>query len=278
MFKRILIALAVLPPFLWGMLWGPPIYFRLFMAVCLFAGYFEYRHMMQQQGLGFGLFPGLLFLFALIAPPLFKDIPGAMRPLAAGPFPLLLGLGAYIISLACLYVVNPDTQKGVPRFLAEFCGPIYIGVLGVHMILLHQLPMGGSWVLSSFFYAWVYDAAGLFVGKPFGRRKLSELSPSKTWEGFIGGTLITALLAWLVLPRMLPDNFPLDGPMLALLALPMSVLAQAGDLFESMLKRFAGVKDSSHLISAHGGFLDKMDSSLFVGPALYAVALWIAAR
>jgi phosphatidate cytidylyltransferase len=55
------------------------------------------------------------------------------------------------------------------------------------------------------------------------------------------------------------------------------VLGQAGDLFESMLKRYAGVKDSSHLISTHGGFLDKMDSTLFVGPLLYLVATLLQA-
>jgi phosphatidate cytidylyltransferase len=61
-----------------------------------------------------------------------------------------------------------------------------------------------------------------------------------------------------------------------LLSVPASVLAQAGDLFESMVKRFAGVKDSSHLISAHGGFLDKMDSSLFVAPLVYLAATMLA--
>jgi phosphatidate cytidylyltransferase len=277
MLKRILISLLVLPAFVWAMLYGPPLYFRLFMAICIFAGFFEYRDMMQQQDLGFSLWPGLIALFILIMPAAL-DLPQLQHSSDTGFMHLLQGLALFFIMLGCWYVAHPDPGKGMLRFLAELCGPLYLGVLGLHMILLHQLPLGGWWVFVCFWYAWVYDAGGLFIGKPFGRRKLSELSPSKTWEGFVGGTVITALLSAFLLPFLLPANFPLSAPKLALVAIPMSILAQAGDLFESMLKRFAGVKDSSHLISAHGGFLDKMDSSLFVGPVLYMIALAVGAK
>ena len=121
-------------------------------------------------------------------------------------------------------------------------------------------------------------AGALFIGKPFGRRKFSELSPNKTWEGFFGGIAFSALLSAFVLPIFLPRDFPLHPGMLAILSVPASVLAQAGDLFESMLKRFAGVKDSSSVIVSHGGFLDKMDSSLFVAPFLYVVALLLGVK
>jgi phosphatidate cytidylyltransferase len=276
MVKRLVIAALVLPAFVWAMLYGPPVYFRLFMAICIIAGFFEYRGMMQQQDLGFSLWPGLVALFILLMPAVLKGQGGPVQ--ALGSLQMMQGLAVFFIFLACWYVAHPDTGKGMLRFLAELCGPLYLGILGVHMILLHQLPMGGWWVFASFWYAWVYDAGGLFIGKPFGKHKLSQLSPSKTWEGFAGGTLITALTAWLLMPRFLPEGFPLNGIQLGLLGIAASVLAQAGDLFESMLKRFAGVKDSSQLISAHGGFLDKMDSSLFVGPALYVVALMIGAK
>jgi CDP-diglyceride synthetase len=278
MIKRIIISAFVLPVFVWAMLYGPPVYFRLFMATCIFVGFFEYRTMMQQQDLGFSLVPGMIALFVLVMPSVLKDLPPPMHLQDSGAAPLLQGMAIFFIALGCWYVANPSTGRGMLRFLAELCGPLYLGVLGMHMILLHQLPLGGWWVFVCFWYAWIYDAGGLFIGKPFGKHKLSELSPSKTWEGFIGGTAVTALASWLALPHILPDAFPLNGWQLGLLALPASALAQSGDLFESMLKRFAGVKDSSHLISAHGGFLDKMDSSLFVGPALYVVALLAGAK
>jgi phosphatidate cytidylyltransferase len=279
MVKRIGIAAILLPFFVWAMLYGPAVYFQLFMAVCIVVGYFEYRYLMLQKDLGFSLWPGLMALFVLLMPAVLKEVTPPVRALEpGGALAVLQGLAIFFIALGCMSVSKADLNKGLLRFFAEFCGPLYLGVLGLHMILLHQLKMGGWWVFSSFWYAWIYDAGGLFIGKPFGKHRLSELSPAKTWEGFIGGTLITALLAWFLLPVFLPKEFPLKGPGLALLAIPASILAQAGDLFESMLKRFAGVKDSSSLISAHGGFLDKLDSSLFVAPALYVVAVLLGAR
>ena len=276
MFKRILISGLILPPFLWVMLAGPPVYFQIAAAICIFVGFAEYRQMMENQGLGFSLWPGLVALFVLVIPAIAAAIPGQAK---AFHLPLEQGLAAFFIVLGCWYVAHPDPGRGMLRFMAELCGPLYLGVLGLHLILMHQMHNGGWWVFVSFWYAWFYDAFGLFIGRPFGKRKLSELSPSKTWEGFAGGTAATALISWLLLPLVLskwgPADFPLSGPALGLLAIPASILAQAGDLFESMLKRFAGVKDSSHLISALGGFLDKMDSTLFVGPALYMVAMWL---
>jgi phosphatidate cytidylyltransferase len=277
MVKRLLISALVIPPFLWVMLFGPPVYFEIFAAICIFVGFAEYRQMMQNQGLGFSLWPGLVALFVLVIPAIISNLPGQAKAAGAVNIPLVQGLSGFFIVLGCLYVAHPDIEKGMLRFMSELCGPLYLGVLGMHLILMHQLHNGGWWVFVCFWYAWFYDAFGLFIGKPFGRRKLSPLSPSKTWEGFLGGAACTALISWLVLPLVLakwgPSDFPLSGPMLGLLAIPASVLAQAGDLFESMLKRFAGVKDSSQLISAMGGFLDKMDSTLFVGPALYMLAL-----
>jgi phosphatidate cytidylyltransferase len=278
MVKRLLISALVIPPFLWGMLAGPPIYFQIFTAICIFVGFAEYRQMMQNQDLGFSIYPGLVALFVLIIPAIVGNLPGQAKATGMNPS-LLQGLALFFIVLGCWYVAHPDPGKGMLRFMAELCGPLYLGVLGLHLILLHQLHNGGWWVFVSFWFAWFYDAFGLFIGKPFGKRKLSELSPSKTWEGFLGGAAATALISWLLLPWVLekwgPADFPLKGAELGLLAIPASVLAQAGDLFESMLKRFAGVKDSSHLISALGGFLDKMDSTLFVAPALYVVALML---
>jgi phosphatidate cytidylyltransferase len=277
MIKRIIISAAILPILVWAMIDGPPIYFRLFIFISIFAGFFEYRHMMQQQDLGFTPWPGMVALFLLLLPPIFKDLPAPYN-WQPGETPLLQGFALFYIGLGSWYVANNNAGQGMLRFLAELCGPLYLGVLGLHMILLHELPMGGWWVFVCFWYSWIYDAGGLFIGKPFGKHRLSELSPSKTWEGLIGGVVINFLLSFFLLPHVLPASFPLGTLALGLISIPASLLAQAGDLYESMLKRFAGVKDSSHLISAHGGFLDKMDSSLFVGPALYMVAYLIGLR
>ena len=194
MVKRLLISALVIPPFLWVMLVGPPVYFQIFAAICIFVGFAEYRQMMHNQGLGFSILPGLIALFVLVIPAIISNLPG--QPKAGGPvnIPLAQGFAAFFITLACWYVAHPDPGKGMLRFMAELCGPLYLGVLGLHLILMHQLHNGGWWVFVTFWYAWFYDAFGLFIGKPFGKRKLSQLSPSKTWEGFIGGTAATALI------------------------------------------------------------------------------------
>ena len=183
-----------------------------------------------------------------------------------------LGLAFFFMAAAIWRVYHADLQQGLMRFVAELGGLVYIGLLGLHIIKLHALDQGPWWCLLVFWYAWIYDSGALFVGKGFGKTPFSPLSPSKTWEGFWGGIVVNAVLSALVLPLFFPPSFPLSAVSFALLSVPASVLAQVGDLFESMVKRFAGVKDSSHLISAHGGFLDKMDSSLFVAPLVYLVA------
>jgi phosphatidate cytidylyltransferase len=278
MLFRILSSAIILPGFVWLMFLDPPVYFRAFLAMSFFVGFGEYRSLMHQKGLTLNPWPGLLGLFILIMPEVLKGLAPTALVAPEGLFAPLQALAAFFIFTALWSVSNADIEKGVTRFFAELGGPLYIGVLGRHILLLHQLKYGPWWVLLVFWFAWIYDAGALFVGKPFGKRKFSELSPNKTWEGFFGGIAFSAILSAFVIPLFLPKDFPLGPWALALVSVPASVLAQAGDLFESMLKRFAGVKDSSSVIVSHGGFLDKMDSSLFVAPFLYMVALWLGLK
>jgi len=105
---------------------------------------------------------------------------------------------------------------------------------------------------------WVADTAAYFVGRRFGGRKLApQVSPGKTWAGVygaVGGALVYGVVVWAVAP---PGSVQLiAGLMLVLL---MTVLSIVGDLFESWMKRVAGVKDSGELLPGHGGLLDRMD-------------------
>jgi phosphatidate cytidylyltransferase len=270
MLLRLLSSAVILPGFVWLMFLNPPVYFRAVIVGSLFVAFVEYRGMLRAKGLTLNPWPGALFLaFLLLPAALSWRIPGGF----SGPD----GLAAFFILAALWSVTQSDIENGVPRFFAELGGPLYLGILGLHVLLLHELKFGPWWVLLVFWFAWIYDAGALFVGKPFGRHKFSALSPNKTWEGFLGGIAFSALLSAVVLPRFLPVDFPLHAGALALFSVPASLLAQAGDLFESMLKRFAGVKDSSSVIVSHGGFLDKMDSSLFVAPFLYLLAMTLGA-
>lgn len=272
MLKRLFSAAVVLPLFVWSM-FRAPLGFRLFMVACVLLAFEEYRRMMAQRQYGFRPWLGLLVLAALLLPAAFggEALPAWAAPWRGGRGSGLALAVAFLVA-ALWRVYRPDTDRGLKRFFAELGGLFYLGLLGLHVVKLHALPDGAWWTFLTFWYAWVYDSGALFAGKSLGRRRFNALSPGKTWEGFWGGILFNAVLSGLLLPLFFPFGFPLTGWGFAALSVPASVLGQGGDLFESMLKRFAGVKDSSALIPSQGGFLDKMDSSLFVAPLIYLAA------
>lgn len=121
-----------------------------------------------------------------------------------------------------------------------------------------------------FIVIWTYDTFAYFIGSLIGKHKLFErLSPKKTWEGMIGGMLITTALMAFVFPLLipLPLVFILAGTILIIIA------ATYGDLFESLLKRKAGIKDSGTIFPGHGGVLDRFDSVFFAAPVFLVFCL-----
>lgn len=117
---------------------------------------------------------------------------------------------------------------------------------------------------------WICDSAAYFGGKAMGKHKLFErVSPKKTWEGAIWG-LIFAVVTWFAARALFPDEIGgLSAIDCVVLGLIVGVAGQIGDLAESLLKRDAGLKDSSNLIPGHGGVLDRLDSILFVSPLTF---------
>ncbi len=126
----------------------------------------------------------------------------------------------------------------------------------------------GGWTVLTFFIAvWVCDSAAYFAGRAFGRHKLFErVSPKKTWEGaaagFVGAVVAFLLMKALVLPYLTVTQSLVCGSLVGL-------FGQLGDLAESLLKRDAGVKDSSTMIPGHGGVLDRFDSVMMASPFLF---------
>ena len=112
------------------------------------------------------------------------------------------------------------------------------------------------------------DVGGYAAGKLFGRHKLAPtISPGKTWEGLIGGMFLQAFLVGILL-QLFPEKDALE---LCILVFPVAICSVIGDLFESMLKRFRGVKDSSNLLPGHGGFLDRLDGFMAALPMFYLI-------
>jgi phosphatidate cytidylyltransferase len=159
-----------------------------------------------------------------------------------------------------------------------------IALLGLFYV---TLPMAGLNVLAFgphgydyrrifglLFLIWAADTGAYIAGKNFGRRKLAPgISPGKTWEGLIGGTLLTLAVGW-ALGYLIPE-LPLAHRLVA--ALVASGFGVLGDLAESMLKRNVGVKDSGRIMPGHGGLLDRFDAFLFVVPVLVVLQLLFGA-
>jgi phosphatidate cytidylyltransferase len=153
-------------------------------------------------------------------------------------------------------------------------GAVYTGFLLAYLVLLvRNFTHGRELALAVILGVWANDSLAYLVGSTFGRHKMMpRISPNKSWEGFLAGAAGT-LAVWIALPFL----FPWVGVKLPL-AIAVGVLIGGtvviGDLFESRLKREAGVKDSGTLLPGHGGFLDRLDSLLLVGLIAYWAMWW----
>lgn len=154
----------------------------------------------------------------------------------------------------------------VDQAAARFLAPWYIG-MPLGMLVAIQTTGGRVATLLLLATIVVSDSAQFYTGRLLGRRPLAPaISPKKTIEGAIGGVVLATLFIVSVGPPLLPAARRLP---LALLGVAIVALGICGDLFESRLKRIAGVKDSSRIIPGHGGILDRIDALLFATPAFY---------
>lgn len=178
----------------------------------------------------------------------------AATALAAFGFP---GLGlALLLPAGALAWTSPHR-----RFVAS--GILYLGLAGVALVALRQDPAGRANLIFLIFIVWASDSAAYVVGRAVGGAKLwPAVSPGKTWSGAVGG-LAGAMVVGAMASAFAPGSWA-HG---ALLGGVLGVLAQAGDLLESGIKRRFDVKDSSQLLPGHGGLLDRLDGLLAAAPA-----------
>lgn len=186
---------------------------------------------------------------------------------------LALVLAYFYIPLRIIFAVVTNRPDQAKAFFYSIGTILYISI---PMMLLTIIDInfveGNKLILLTFILIWLNDTGAYLTGCTFGKHKLCErLSPKKTWEGFWGGLVITVIGAGLC-----GYLFFSSQPWLyAVFGAFVSIFATFGDLFESLIKRSLGVKDSGKLIPGHGGILDRIDSLLVVAYLLPALAFFI---
>lgn len=148
---------------------------------------------------------------------------------------------------------------------------LYLGMTLRFLPMLRGLGAGLGWLAVTALTTWITDSGAYFIGSRFGKHKLwPRISPKKSWEGLFGGLAVGLIAAVWLGPWLIPGLAWWQG---LLIGLVVGISGLLGDLSESVFKRQVGAKDSSHLIPGHGGFFDRIDSFLFVGPCVYLLAL-----
>ncbi len=197
---------------------------------------------------------------------------------------LLQGALVLVLALRLRRAYRGEGILGQLRGSYGLVGMIYLGLLFSSFVLLRGLPGRlqlaglpefdqGAWLMVFTASAvWATDSFAYFVGKSFGKRRMApEISPAKTWEGFLGG-LVGGVVAGLLFALGIHASLG-EGAVVGLIA---GVFGPLGDLFESALKRELNIKDFGSIMPGHGGILDRFDSLLFVAPLIYLYLHFVA--
>lgn len=185
---------------------------------------------------------------------------------------VLAGL-VFLLTFYSLISYERGNNSAAINFVLHLSGILYVGWVGSYLISIRGIEGGVDgrwWLLTALPIVWLVDLGAYTFGVTMGKHKMvPRLSPKKSWEGFAGGILFGAgfgALLSLLWRRWLPDFSAWQG---ALMGFVLAILTPVGDLFISMLKREAKVKDSSNLIPGHGGILDRIDTWIWAALICY---------
>jgi len=172
--------------------------------------------------------------------------------------------------LLCATVVSKN-KVTIDHIAPMFLGMVYIGIGFHYMIETRMLDNGLFWTLLIFICIWATDSGAYFIGSAIGKRPLwPTISPKKSVEGAIGGTIVSVIVA-LGFSLAKPELLPLWQALL--LGVVIAIVGQMGDLIQSAYKRVKGIKDTGAILPGHGGVLDRVDSWLIVFPAVHLLSL-----
>ncbi len=257
--QRVITALLLIPLVVWAIFGLPSWALAMVLGALVLLGAWEWTRLIPLASLPARLIYLLLVAVALAA---------AWRLSRVHPELLLAAAALWWLAATAWVLCYPGAQAGTrsASVVKWVCGFLTLVPAWAALTILHATPLQGPWlVLLVLVLIWVADSGAYFAGRKWGRHKLAPaVSPGKTWEG-VGGALAACV------PLVLGAGVALDLSTRALLLLlPLCLLVVAisivGDLFESLLKRDQGLKDSGTLLPGHGGVLDRIDSLTAAAP------------
>jgi phosphatidate cytidylyltransferase len=262
--QRVLVGVVAIPIILVLCLAGGP-YFFGFVAIVSAVALREFYGLAAAKGAKPLVAAGIVLGF-VVNLSFFVEWP--MQP------PLLVATLIAAVVLCSLWELFRNDGSPLLNLSATFLGLLYVSLLFGTLIGIRQLFVpgasyrwGGYLVISVLVMIWICDSAAFHVGAPLGKHKLfPRVSPQKSWEGAIAG-FVCAIAAAIAAKYLVLTFLPLGSAIV--IGAIVGTIGQLGDLVESLLKRDAGVKDSSTLIPGHGGALDRFDSILLVAPCVY---------
>jgi phosphatidate cytidylyltransferase len=265
--KRWLTSLAFIPVLIILLFWSGPHLLPFFAALVCILSLREYYRIVWPDSLQSPLTWSITLTGYIMGP---------VMVLCAHFLPLpwlLFSFSAALILAGWVCMQHFRADAGITSILAMHAlAMIYIPLSLAGYMLLFHTDLGGRWIFLILFVVSIGDAGAYYVGSHLGRRKLCpRVSPGKTVEGSMGGLVANIVAGMAVSIFLLPTLVSIKG---VIFFIALGVAGQLGDLFESMLKRSAGVKDSGHLLPGHGGLLDRVDAMLFAGPVAMVMILY----
>jgi phosphatidate cytidylyltransferase len=284
--KRLLTALILIPTALLAIFRAPDPLFSAVVATVAMLAIVEYLQVVEH--FGFAVQRAVTYFLATV--PFLLLISWKLLAPSLGPVMLFFLLFMILVFAPAIYLMaqlrQNDLRQVLPGAALSFFSVPYIAGAFIALAMLRMVDHGWFFVLLCCAAVWVGDSAAYYVGRRWGKRKFSPvISPNKSWEGAIasvvGAMLIVVIfnafspqveqgLKWAHLLDPLANwgsaLTPAPWWLAALAGAILNVAAQLGDLFESMIKRGAGVKDSGNTLPGHGGMLDRVDALLFASP------------
>lgn len=268
--KRLLVALVFLPLFAWIIFLKTPLPFLVLLVAGVILATLELGQLIRNRDIRFSYVITLSAILAIMLLACFPALLKNWEGKSADAFWSILIISMLVLSLR--EVLMGFHKDNFANISANLFAILLVGGIGSFVALLRLLPQGQWWIFILFGYNWIYDSGALFTGMLLGKHQLaSTISPAKTIEGLAGGLVMNIVFGSAVYFLMIPAalGFSLWG--FVTLGLLLGLCSQAGDLVESLIKRWSGQKDSSTFIPGHGGILDKIDNLIFSAPVLYLI-------